>query len=406
MITTRSNNKTRLAILLAAVLKEPFTCLYTLLPFFLLRDLSALSLQIAILTTLKPVSSFFSFYYSELISRKAITLKRGMLLSGLLARIGFIPALLTDNASLYILGSTIYMIFSRAEIPAWMEIIKKNVSEERWQSSFSLGSVVSYSSGMLLTLLFASYVDVSAVIWKSFFALSLLLGAVGVLVQSLLVENDQQIVPLRATLKQSIFTPIKDAFSLMKEKKDFRRFQWSFMIGGFGLMIIQPVIPIYFSSVLDIKYSDLMVAFCVCKALGFVVTTPVWSSLLKKIHPSFFVLFVLFGFALFSFGLIFSSISINCIFLAYLVFGVAQAGSHLIWHLSGPLFSGEESSSRYSGVNIVMVGVRGLVGPLCGWLLLFVMDPIMIFALSMLLSLGGGIYYSLEYLTQKRRQSI
>ena len=393
MITEASNKKTKLAIALSALLKEPFMCIYGLLPFFLIEDLGALSIQIVIYTQLRPVSAIFSFYLSEFISRNAITLKHAILWTGILARLSFIPALLTDNVSLYVLGSTFYMIFSRAEIPAWMEVIKKNVYKERWEKSFSLGSIIGYTCGAILTVCFASFMDSGIPVWKYLFSLSLLLGVVAVFFQAMLVDNDQEVTKSSRGLIKSVTSPVKDVFALMKERGDFRRFQIAFMIGGLGLMIIQPVIPIYFSSVLSIRKSDMMIAFCICKALGFVSTTPLWNKMIKKIAPSSFILFVLLGFALFSFFLIFSSISLHCIFLAYLIFGIAQAGSHLIWHLSGPMFSGEDSSSRYSGVNIVMVGIRGVIGPAFGGLLLLFMHPIYIFAFSMMLCVGGALFY-------------
>ncbi len=393
MITNLSYKKTRLAIIIASILKEPFACIFPLLPFFLLKDLEAITSHIVLLSMLRPISAFFSFYFSEFVSRKSITLKSAILWSGVLASCGFIPALLTDDIFLYIFGATIYMIFTRAQIPAWMEVIKTNISKEKWEKSFSLGSIISYSTGVLYTILFARMMDSYPMAWKIPFALALGLGVIAIVVQAALIDNDQVIQKETFGLKDKLYSPIKDSFILMREKGEFRRFQWAFMIGGIGLMIIQPVIPIYFTGSLQIKYSDLMIAFCICKALGFVFTTPFWNTLLKRISHAMFVVLVLLGFALFSFLLVFSSLTLHSIFLAYFIYGVAQAGSHLIWHLSGPLFSGEESSSRYSGVNIVMVGVRGLIGPVIGWCLMQTIQPLSIFVMSMGLSLVGAGYY-------------
>lgn len=38
-----------------------------------------------------------------------------------------------------------------------------------------------------------------------------------------------------------------------------------------------------------------------------------------------------------------------------------------MWHLSGTLFAQEEeSSSKYTAANVLMVGIRGLIGPFLG----------------------------------------
>jgi hypothetical protein len=393
MITQKSYKKTRLSIIIASILKEPFACIYPLLPFILLKDLNALALQIIILTNLRPIASFGSFYISELVSRQSLTLKVAILLSGILARIAFIPALLLDSVPLYIIGSSLYMLFSRAEIPAWMEIIKKNIPRDKWEEAFSLGSIISYSSGVIFTILFIRYIDSFEMAWKGPFAISLILGIVAVALQSLLIDNDQTTIkPLKGFLN-TVVAPIYDSILLLKEKEEFRKFQWAFMIGGLGLMIIQPVIPVYFTKDLSISYSELLIAFCICKALGFIITTPVWNKMLKKLPIAFFVFLVLLGFAFFGGFLIFAKFSHGAIFIAYLIYGVAQAGSHLIWHLSGPIFSGEESSSRYSGVNVVMVGIRGLIGPILGGFFLFFLKPIYIFLLSMGFCLFAALYY-------------
>ncbi len=393
MITNLSYKKTRMAIIIASVLKEPFACIFPLLPFFLLKDLHSASSEIVLLSMLRPVSAFFSFYFSEHVTRKSVTLKNAMIWSGLLSFAGFIPALLTDNSFFYIFGATVYMIFTRAQIPAWMEVIKTNISKEKWEKSFSLGSIISYSTGVLYTIIFSAMMDSYTMSWKIPFAFALILASAGIFFQAALIDNDHTVEKGSLGLKEKLYNPIKDSLILMREKREFRHFQWAFMIGGLGLMIIQPVIPIYFTTTLQIKYSNLMTAFCICKALGFVCTTPFWTRLLKSISHSGFVVMVLVGFALFSFLLIFSSITIECVFLSYFVYGVAQAGSHLIWHLSGPLFSGRESSARYSGVNIVMVGIRGLIGPLMGWILMQMLSAVSMFVTSMVLSLAGAAYY-------------
>ncbi|MCH9812184.1 MFS transporter, partial [bacterium] len=244
-----------------------------------------------------------------------------------------------------------------------------------------------------LTILIKDQMDQGWVMWKNFFIFSLVLGAIAVLYQALMVDNDQPVEKKSLGFVKGFSLPLKEVTALMKENKEFRYFQLAFMMGGFGLMIIQPVIPMYFVGTLHIQPSDVMMAYGVCKAVGFVFTTPIWNRLLKRYSPTLCVLFVLIGFALFSLCLMYASISSLFIFIAYIIFGIAQGGSHLIWHLSGPIFSKDKSSSRFSAVNVVMVGVRGIIGPALGGMLLLVLEPKLIFALSMLLCMTGALFY-------------
>ena len=57
------------------------------------------------------------------------------------------------------------------------------------------------------------------------------------------------------------------------------------------------------------------------------------------------------------------------IYAAFFCYGIMQAGSHLSWHLAGPHFSGEENSAPFTSLNVALVGLRGLIGPLFGGLL-------------------------------------
>ena len=154
-------------------------------------------------------------------------------------------------------------------------------------------------------------------------------------------------------------------------------------------MIIQPVIPMFFSETLKLSYRDLIIAYSICKGFGFVLTSPLWSRYMGILSVGRFTSIVLAGFALFSLMIAFGIYSPIWVYFAYFVYGVAQAGSHLIWHLSGPVFADKEESSRYSGVNIVMVGVRGMLGPPLGGLLAALFGPLFVLYLSVIFCLSG-----------------
>ena len=269
---------------------------------------------------------------------------------------------------------------------------KKNIFPNKWAGAFSLGSMISYSSGVIFTLLFMEIVDIDQMMWKILFYVSLLSGIIGVCLQSLLFDNDQDIDKNTFIKNINLIEPIKDSLRLLKKNHKFRDFQWAFMIGGLGLMIIKPVLPIYITKTLGLKYADLMVAFCIYKAFGFVLSTPIWSRIIKIGSYNIFLFIIFFTFFLYVTFLSYSLHSLNYLFLGYLIYGIAQAGSHMIWNLSGPLFSENDSSSRYTAVNIFMVGIRGLIGPFIGVQLLLFYSPRSIFLLSSLLFLVGGLF--------------
>ena len=394
--TTSYIPRTKSFLYSQAILHEPLASLYPLLAFILAKSLGAGIFQIVLFTMLKPVSSIFSFYWSELVSQNRHTLKTNLLGAGLLARLPFLFAIFTDSVWAIIAGSTVYMLFARAAIPAWMEMLKLNLPKKVRERVFSVSSALGYTEGALIAIALGSLLDNNFLIWRYLFAGALVLGIVGVIVQVCMpirereVKQPKQSLP-KLNFKEAIIRPWTDCYRLMKTRGDFRRFQWAFMVGGFGLMIIQPVIPIFFAETLKISYRDLMIAYSICKALGFVLSSGLWARAMSKVSIGSFTSFVLIGFAIYPLVIILGLFSVNWIFVAYLIYGVAQAGSHLIWHLSGPIFACDEESSRFSGVNIMMVGLRGTIGPPLGSLSAMVFGPVAILVTSSLLCLTGTL---------------
>ena len=131
-------------------------------------------------------------------------------------------------------------------------------------------------------------------------------------------------------------------------------------------MLLQPALPVYFVDVLGISYTELALAFSVCKGLGYAIASPFWARLLEKVRLQFLLRWVCSAFAFYCLLLLGAQFSLTWLFAAYACYGVAQAGSHLCWHMSGPIFAGDEDSSTYSGVNVVSVGLRGIVMPPLG----------------------------------------
>lgn len=371
--------KTIAAVILSSFAHEPFIALYTLLPFILINNFKASAFQIVLLTMLKPMSTIFSFYWSFLISQKKYSLKMNLLCGGLLARVPFIFAIFLDSSSALIVASTLYMLFTRATTPAWIEILKLNLHKRKRERYFSIASALGYAEGVLITICIGSLLDSNVGLWRVLYLTSLLISILGLFIQVSIpiytTEAPNKVKKINS-FKENLTGPFLDFILLMKSRSDFRRFQLAFMTGGFGLMIIQPVIPIFFAKTLNISYKDLMIAFCVCKGLGFVFTSTFWSRSMHFLTIGKFMSLVFIGFSAFSIFVICGIYNHVWIYIAYFVYGVAQAGSHLIWHLSGPIFADNEDSSRFSGVNIITVGIRGIVGPPIGAILAASFGPV------------------------------
>ena len=114
---------------------------------------------------------------------------------------------------------------------------------------------------------------------------------------------------------------------------------------------------------------------------------------------------ILFGFACYLLFMILSRVDRGCFYPSFLFYGVAQAGSHLLWNLSGILFSAKEDSTPFSRLNILMLGLRGAVAPALGGVLCKVFGPVPVFVVGIILCLVGVGYMRMERMVRVKHYS-
>lgn len=368
------------------VLNTPFWALYTLLPFIMGKDLKASAWQIACFVSLKPMVSLFSPYWSAQIRHRPDRLRSNIMWSGFWGHLPFLFVPFIENPWYFVFASAIYMFFHRGGNPAWMEMLKVHVNEEKRHSVFVYGSIVYHVGGALFAILVGGILDGYVDAWKWMFPVTALLSFCSIFFQWALpvqtghYETDASAIPVMETLKK----PWSDAWVLIKARPDFARFQIGFMLGGVGLMLWAPVLPSFFIDVLRLNYKELSFALTLCKSIGYGTTLPLWSRWMNRCDIFSFSGFVILIAAFFPLGLIAAQWHIFCLYIAYFLYGVMQAGNELSWNLSGPIFAKHEDSSIFSAINSVTVGLRGSVTPPLGSLLYACTN------VSTVLLLGGG----------------
>lgn len=382
--------KTRSALLWTSVFSEPLLTIYCLFGFILRKDLQASAFQISILTMLKPVVAILSLYWSYSVYQRRGNLIKNLLWAGFLSRAPFLLFPFVENIWVLIVCAGIYMLFFRAGNPAWMEILKLNLPEKKRNVLFSLGSAIGYLEGVFLAIGIGALLDYDSQLWRLLFPLAALLGMLSLFFQSKIplqedVESSQQIFSVR-----NVFQPWKSAWRLLQDRRDFLRFQIGFMICGFGLMLIQPALPILFSDVLDLSYTEMLTALSIFRGVSYAMTSNAWARLMNRIDIYCFSSILFFLVSLYAALLLCSPLSVGFIYFAYSVYGMASSGNHLSWNLSGPIFSKDEDSSLFSSVNVLTLGLRGCVAPPFGAALCFYLGPMNVIGLGMLLCMFSG----------------
>lgn len=381
---------TRSAFIWSRMLNIPFWVLLNLLPIILYKDLAITPWMITAIIVLKPASALFASYWGSLVHERPDRLISNLVSANILRYIPFLFMPWIDNAWLIIAAFGFYMMLSRGVIPAWMEIFKLNLEGNTRSRIFAYGSFLDYFGTAILPVGMGFILDDFGFAWRWMFPISALfgLGSTLFLFRLPIQTKREKAAPIRPfSLNDELLKPWKKAWQLLRERPDFARFQMGFMLGGAGLMVMQPVIPIFFVDVLNLSYTKMLLAMAVCKAIGFAAASPIWLRLFHRWSIYSFSGAVSLFSAIFPFFLIASQAHPFFVYLAYGLYGIMQAGSELSWHMSGPAFAEDKESSGYSMTNVLSVGVRGCIAPPLGSLLFSVSNSTAVLCAGALLCL-------------------
>ena len=333
-------------------------------------------LLITIIITIKPVSALFAPYWSQISRRYFGNLTDNLVWANILRYVPFLFIPWIDSPWIIIAAFCSYMAFYRGSVPAWMEVIKCNLPETSRERLVAYGSTINYCSLVFLPLALGTILDGSEVSWRWLFLVTALIGLSSTLficrVPTPVVDSsrDPSDLPNNLSLvNEYLVKPWKQSWQIMRQRPDFASFQVGFMLGGAGIMIMQPTIPLFLVDVLNLSFTEMLCALSAFKGFGFVLASPVWIRLFRKWNIHYFSGLVILLAALYPLLVAGAQYNILLLYVAYGLYGVMQAGSELGWHMSGPIFAKEGDSTIFSETNVHMVGIRGCIAPPLGMLL-------------------------------------
>lgn len=370
-------NSTRLAFIGSKLLGVPFFALVSMLSIILYKDMHISPWLITIILALKPASALIAPYCSHAIYHRPDLLKSNLLWSHFLRYLPFLFIPWIESAWAIVACFGFYMVLLRGATPAWMEAFKRQIPDSERERLVAYGSTIDYCGAALLPIILGILLDEYETAWKWLFFATAALGLISsafLLKIPKLSQTEADVKALnqeRANISQheQVTLPWRRFWHLLKKDARFAQFQAGFMLGGFGLMVMQPALPIFFMDVLQLSYTKLMVAMTMCKGIGFALTSPLWVKRLRSMDIFSFCALVTVLAGIFPLLLASSQLNIAMLYTAYCFYGAMQAGSELSWHMSGPIFAKESDSSVYTGINVITVGLRGCTAPFLGALL-------------------------------------
>lgn len=390
--------RTQSAFIWTRVLDIPFWCLINMLTFILYKDLHITPLQITAIVIIKPMSSLLSPYWSQAIYQREDRIISNLIWANILRYLPFLFLPWFTTAWLPIIGFGIYMTLYRGTVPSWMELLKRNAPQSSRQKLVGYGSIINYGGAAVITLAIGYILDNTDISWRWLFVILSAIGLSSTLTLWRLPHFPREnVAPLPSPrfsfdLHKHVLKPWRLSWELIRQRSDFAYYQWGFMLGGAGLMIMQPALPLFFVDTLKLSYKEMGIAIAICKGLGVVATTPFWTKLFGKIDIFHFSGLVMIPATLFPILLMVAPEQLYLLYFAYLLYGVMQAGSEMSWHMSGIVFAKDKESSAFSGTNLLSVGIRGCIIPTLGATLLPLTGSVGLMWIGMFLSLIAAGY--------------
>ncbi|MFS8564571.1 MAG: hypothetical protein LVR00_09875 [Rhabdochlamydiaceae bacterium] len=166
-----------------------------------------------------------------------------------------------------------------------------------------------------------------------------------------------------------------------------------FMLGGAGLMIMQPAIPMIFVDILQLSYTKMLMAIAVFKSLGYIVTTPFWVRLFRTINIYRFCGFVTILIAVFPFLLLRRSVAYCFSLLRLCPLRHDASWQRILLAHVRPHFSKEKDSTIYSSTNVLATGIKGCLIPPLGTLLYTLTNSVMVMIAGSLLGLLATVHF-------------
>lgn len=386
--------RTQWAFLGIRLLSTPCWCLLSMLAFILYKNMHLSPLQITLIVALKPATSLLSPYWSQAIYKRPDRILTNIRGANILRHLPFLFVPWIDSAWFIIFSFGLYMMLSRATIPAWMELFKHTLPEAKREATVGYGTTIDYLGAAVISVGLGLLLDDYQTLWRWLFLFTAALGILStVLLTSVPSPEAGSPVAPPLKVKEKMVAPWRRVWQLMAQRKDFRIFQVGFMFGGAGLMIMQPALPKFFVDILHLSFTELGFAIAVCKGVGVLLTAPLWTRLFRKSHIFQLSALVTFFATLFPFFLLATSLHHMLLYFAYAFYGIMQAGSELSWHMSGLVFAKDTDSSTFSITNVLTVGMRGCIIPILGAMLLPSIHSIGVILLGAALCLIASLYF-------------
>ncbi len=192
---------------------------------------------------------------------------------------------------------------------------------------------------------------------------------------------------------------VKDTYNtvkrILKNNTVFKYFIIFYSVFNLGISLINPLIPIYFNSVLKLNYNIAGIILGVFPFIAGLIIYVIWGKLIDKNSPLklLSISFFLYAIGTFIFPL-YSSLFASS--TAIIIFSIVRVGFDILGITAILYFCIPEESGTYMGINLIFAGLIGAFIPyLSIFLLNYISMSIIFFTASILMLISSLLMFFL-----------
>lgn len=375
--------------------------------FVMRKTLSAAPFMITLLVMAQPVSNLFSVFTGS-VERIFPKRRDAFIFIGIAGKLILILMLFAGTPIPVLLTLLVFYIFHSMMNPLVSNMMQLNLSDGRRGFIYGISSSAGMLFMMLASLAAGSLLDMNQNLYRILFAAAGISGLVCCLFYSRIRVSkrvQEAHLPAKGRGVGKIFSSI---FHILKENKEFRRYQAYFFLYGIGYLIVLPAIPIYFVDTLKLDYSQISFIKGFIGQSGYILLFPLTGLILDRLNVW---LYSSGTFALLSFYPLFLLISgslhspLPAVYAAFAFFSISMPAVSVLWDLSSISFAGGRRSTDYQSVHIFLTGIRGIAAPLAGLAVMKYFSVSAVFGVSFLFFAVSSLLMLSSYISGRRGEA-
>lgn len=345
--------------------------------------------SITILGLLPPISFIFSLSLTQALGFG----RRRKIILFSLAVLGAVPLGLVYffNYSIPFLLFAFLCFFMSVTVisPAFSNLYKRYYRQEIIGKLFGYAVSANVVASMIGAYMTGYLLDKDSSLYSIMFPAGGVLSFITIVLLALISfehGKDAEFHPFDMNL---LLAPYKSLRKVLKEDREYAIFQRNFFCYGFAFLLLIPVLPLFFVERLHIDYQTVAEARSIIGQLGILFLSPLAGTYFDRQNPYRFTgySFMLLGIfpTLVCLSQFFSgNYMIAVLYLGYGILSIGMTGVSLSWNLSSLYFAKNRDTSIYQGIHVTLTGLRGLISPLVGYLILLFFSYEVAFTISAL----------------------